>query len=126
MNEYFRIFLVFVLYASCFFVALASFRLTGLSQAEQSVSTLYNIVLIIVGLLGVLLVCYKSEEPFCDTLIKLVAQSTQWFMIMLCLVSINFLIKGKPLALWATVAVLSGGLVFGLEKLKNCKWVNNA
>ena len=126
MNEYFRIFLIFVLYASCWFVALASFRFTGLSQEEQSVKALYNVVLLIVGIMGILLVCYKSEEPFLYTLIKLAAQSLQWFMIMLCLVSITFLINGKVLVLWATVALVAGGLVFGLEKLKNSKWVNNA
>lgn len=126
MNEYFRIFLVFVLYASCLFVALASFRFTGLSQEENPVSTLYNTFLLLFGVLGIILVCYKSEEQFLHTLIKLVAQSVQWFTIMLCLVSITFLIEGKPLALWATVAVACGGLVFGLERLKNCKWVNNA
>ena len=126
MNEYFRAVLVCVLYISCFFVGFSLFNLTGLSQSEYEVPSLNNVLMMALGVVGIILVSTKSEEPFWHTFIKLISQSFQYLSLMLCLVSITFILRDGSYLIWGSVCAASALTMYGLDKFKNSRYLNNA
>jgi hypothetical protein len=125
MSEYFRIFLVIVLHASCFFIGVSLFKLTGLSLINQEVSLIKEFFIIALGLVGILLVSYKSEEPFTHTFLKLISQSLEWLFLLLSLVSLTSLISEDNTKVWFIAFVASAITTYGLHKFKNSMVLNN-
>ncbi len=107
-------------------MGLALFKFTGLSQNDEYIALPYNVFLCLLGLLGIVVVSHYSEEKFSHSLFKLASQSLQWFLIMLCLVSITFLFQGKEAVIWTLIAIATGSSAYGLQIFKNSKCVNDA
>ena len=125
MSEYFRIVLVILLHASCFFIGASLFKLTGLSLVNPEVSLIKEIFIITFGLIGILLVSYKSEEPFTHTFLKLLSQSLEWLFLLLSLVSLTSLISEDNPKVWFIAFIASALSTYGLHKFKNSMVLNN-
>jgi hypothetical protein len=125
MSEYFRIFLVIVLHASCFFIGVSLFKLTGLSLINQEVSLIKEFFIIALGLVGILLVSYKSEEPFTHTFLKLISQSLEWLFLLLSLVTLASFVSEDNAKVWFIAFIASVITTYGLHKFKNSALLNN-
>lgn len=126
MNEYRQIMLAITMCLSCPLVGLSLFRLTGQSVESGEVSIFYNSLLFLFGLLGLLIVAFKSDEPWRHALIKLSSQSLQIFCLAMLLVSIRFIIETNDGYTWEIAAVLLIASLYMLQKIKELKRFNNA
>lgn len=125
MSEYFRIFLVIVLHASCFFIGVSLFKLTGLSLINSEISLIKELFIIALGFVGILLVSYKSEEPFIHSFLKLLSQSLEWLFLLLSLVSLTSFISEDNANFWFIAFIASALTTYGLHKFKNSMVLNN-